>query len=108
MIKIINWKKIIEQLITAIDERIDKLIKNEDTNNKVIKKVNGTLENIENKLSTLLDRLSKVEKDIIMINWEKTKIDSNMLETTRTFLGSSYDKKFKSFNARLNSIEDAI
>ncbi len=43
-----------------------------------------------------------------MINLEKTKIDSSMLETSRTFLGSKYNKKSKNFDARLNFTEEAI
>ena len=66
------------------------------------------MENFEKKLSEILYRLMKVEKDIVMMNLEKTKINSEMLETSRTFLGNRFEKKFESLNSRLSSIERAI
>ena len=66
------------------------------------------MENIENKLSAFIYRLMKVEKDIVMMNLEKTKINSEMLETSRTFLGNRFEKKSESLNTRLNSLERAI
>jgi len=86
--------------------KIHYTILNETVNN--LTKNYKVMENFEKKLSEFLFRLMKVEKDIVMMNLEKTKINSEMLETTRTFLGNRFEKKFESFNTRLNSLERAI
>ena len=86
--------------------KIHYTILNETVNN--LTKNYKVMENFEKKLSEILYRLMKVEKDIVMMNLEKTKINSEMLETSRTFLGNKFEKKFESFNTRLSSLERAI